>query len=263
MPRKDLRISRRMLLTWFMLGGFILLFAPQRWTDQLQFTFDRIFSWPLSMGRNISLTARMPPVNIVSRREYNQLQNHLANVTKQRDLAYEEIKKLSGLSSKFPLGNAKLVLAGIIRASIDESYNEFVINRGANQGLAKGRFVLGDNSIIGTISDVSAHRAKVKLITNTTSKIPVTIAQANVPGLLEGTGSNSAKIPLIPLKHKIKVGDIVYARQEPGLLDAPIIIGRIAECKKGDDDPLLWDITVEPVCDIERLKDVAVITMNP
>ena len=215
------------------------------------------------MGRNISLTARMQPVNVVSRREYNQLQNHLANVIKQRNQAYEEIKKLSGLSSKFPLGSAKLVLAGIIRASIDKSYNEFSIDRGANQGLAKGQFILGDNSIIGTISDVSAQGAKVKLITNTTSTIPVTIAQSNVSGLMEGAGSNSAKIPLIPLKHRIKVGDIVYALKEPGLLDAPIIIGRIDECKKDDGDPLLWDITVVPVCDIERLKEVAVIIMNP
>ncbi len=215
------------------------------------------------MGRNISLTARMQPVNVVGRREYNQLQNHLANVIKQRDQAYAEIKKLSGLSDKFPLGSAKLVLAGIIRASTDKSYSEFTINRGANQGLAKGQFILSDNSVIGTISDVSAHRAKVRLITNTTSKIPVTIAQSNVSGLMEGTGHNSANIPLIPLKHRIKVGDIVYARKEPGLLEAPIIIARVTECKKDDGDPLLWDITVVPVCEIERLKDVAVIIMNP
>ena len=215
------------------------------------------------MGRNISLTARMPPVNVVGRREYNQLQNHLANVIKQRDQAYEEIKRLSGLSDKFPLGSAKLVSAGIIRASIDKSYSEFTINRGANHGLAKGQFILGDNSIIGTISDVSAYRAKVEPITSTTSTIQVTIAPSNVSGLMKGTGHNSAKIPLIPLKHRIRVGDIVYARKEPGLLEAPIIIGRVAECKEDDGDPLLWDITVEPVCDLERLKDVAVIIVNP
>lgn len=253
-----------MLLTWFMLAGFIFLFLPQRWTNQFQFAFDRIFSWPLSMGRNISLTARMPPArDVVSRREYNQLQNHLANVIEQRDEAYEEIKKLSGLSDKFPLGSAKLVLAGIIRAPIDKSHNEFSIDRGANEGLAKDQFVLADNSIVGTISGISAHTAKVELITNAASKIPVTIAQSNVPGLMEGTGHNSAKIPLIPLKHRIEVGDIVYARKEPGRLETPIIIARVAECKKDEGNPLLWDITVVPVCDIGRLRDVAVIVMNP
>jgi rod shape-determining protein MreC len=216
------------------------------------------------MGRNISLTARMPPPSdVVSRREYNLLQNHLATVIKQLDQANEEIEKLSGLRKKFPLGSAKLVSAGIIRDSIDESYSEFIIDRGANHSLAKGQFILADNSIIGTISDVSARRAKVKLLTNTESEIPVTIAQSNVSRLMKGTGSDSAKIPLIPLKHRIKVGDMVYAQRKPGLLEYPIIIARVIECKKDDDDPLLWDITVEPVCDIKRLRDVAVIIMKP
>ena len=252
------------MLTWFMLGGFIFLFLPQRWTDQLQFTFDRIFSWPLSMGRNISLTARMPPPSdVVSRREYSLLQNHLATVIKQLDQANEEIEKLSGLREKFPLGSAKLVSAGIIRDSIDESYSEFIIDRGANHSLAEGQFILADNSIIGTVSDVRARRAKVKLITSAESEIPVTIAQSNVSRLMQGTGSDSAKIPLIPHKRNIKVGDIVYAQRKPGLLEYPIIIARVTECKKDDDDPLLWDITVEPVCDIRRLRDVAVIIMKP
>ncbi|KPL24313.1 MAG: hypothetical protein AMJ75_04080 [Phycisphaerae bacterium SM1_79] len=252
-----------MLLTWFMLSGFIILFAPQRWTNEFQFAFARIFSWPLSVGRSISLAGRMPPTaDVVGRREYNQLQNHLANVIQQRDQAYQEIKKLSGLRRRFPLEAARLVSAGIITASMDKSQNEFIIDRGQSDGLAKGQFVLGDNSIIGTISDVSGYRAKVRLITNSTSKIPVKIAQLNVQGLMEGTGRGSAKIPLIPQKHRVKVGDIVYARNQAGLLDTPIIIARVAECKRDDDNPLLWDITTEPVSDMLMLRDVTVIVMD-
>jgi hypothetical protein len=41
-----------------------------------------------------------------------------------------------------------------------------------------------------------------------------------------------------------------------------MIIGKVAECKRDDENPSLWDITVEPACDIERLNDVAVIVMN-
>ena len=46
--------------------------------------------------------------------------------------------------------------------------------------------------------------------------------------------------------------------------------GRIIEngnygwwCKSNDENPLLWDITVKPACDIKTLTDVAVIVMNP
>jgi len=37
----------------------------------------------------------------------------------------------------------------------------------------------------------------------------------------------------------------------------------VALCERNKESPLLWDITVEPVCDIETLSDVAVIVMNP
>lgn len=268
MARKRTRVSKRMLFTYCLLGGFIILFAPQSLTNKFQFTFARVFSWPLGLGRNITLVANAPTVavrnraEVVSRREYNQLQNHLANVIQQLEQAQQDIKKLSGLRSTLPFEGVKWVLAGIITASIDESRSEFIVDRGETDGLAKGQFVIGDNSIIGTISDVSANRAKVTLITDRTSKIPVNINQVNVHGLMEGAGGNSAKIPLIPQKQPVKAGDNIYVPKKPGLLDAPIITAKVVECKKSDENPLLWDITLKPVCDIEKLSDVTIIVTD-
>jgi hypothetical protein len=37
----------------------------------------------------------------------------------------------------------------------------------------------------------------------------------------------------------------------------------VAQFKRDDKNPLFWDITVVPACDIEQLEDVAVIIMNP
>ena len=79
---------------------------------------------------------------------------------------------------------------------------------------------------------------------------------------MQGTGGNSAKIPMLSTKHKVKVGDIVYADKKIGLLDDLMIIGKVAQCKEGV-EPLLWDITVKPVCNIESLNSVAIIVMNP
>jgi hypothetical protein len=64
------------------------------------------------------------------------------------------------------------------------------------------------------------------------------------------------------LKSKAKIGEEVFALKEPRFLDAPVIIGRVSRCERNDELPSLWDITVEPACDIEKLEDVAVIIMN-
>jgi len=255
-----------MLFTWFMLAGFILLFAPQNLTNKFQLAFARIFRWPLSIGRSISLSANTQSArggltDVVSRREYNKLQNHLANLTEQLYQEHQKVENLSGLRDRLPLKGAKLVLADVIGAFTDGLRSEFIINRGENDGLAQGQFVLGDNSIIGTISYVSSRTALVKLVTDSTSKIAVKIAELN--RVMQGSGSNSAKVRLLSIKHKVKIGDVVYARKKPGFLDVPMIIGTVAQCKRDDENPSLWDITVKPACDIEKLNRVSVIIMNP
>jgi len=264
MARKRFRVSERILLSWFMLGGLIFLFTPQKLTNKFQFAFARIFSWPLSLGRNISLSARVhQPVikDVVSRRKYNRLQNYLANVTEELFQERQRFEMLSGLRNRFVWEGVDFILADVITAFIDGSQREIIINRGKIDGLTEGQFVLGDNSIIGKISDVSSRSARVKLITDPTSKIAVRIAELNVSRIMEGNSNNSVEVRLI--KHKIRLGSNVYADKEPGFLDAPMIVGRVSECRRNDEIPLLWDIMVKPACDIETLNSVAVIIMNP
>jgi len=249
-----------MLFAWFMLAGFILLFVPQNLTNKFQFAFAHIFRWPLSIGRNISLSARtrQPLTDMASRREYN---HHITNLEKWLEQEHKKVEKLSGLRDRFALEDVKFILADVIPAS-DRSANKLIINRGKNYGIRQGQFVLGDNSIIGTISNVSFRSAQVKLVTDPTSKIAVKIAGLNTGRVMQGDGNNAAKILMLSTKHDVKVGDVVYADKKIGFLDDLIVVGKVEQCKRGD-EPLLWDITVKPVCDIERLNSVAVIIMNP
>jgi rod shape-determining protein MreC len=245
-----------------MLGGFIFIFAPERVTNKFQFAFIRTFGWPLGIGRNITLAANTPPsTDVVSRREYNQLRNHLANIIRQRNQAQKDIEKLSGLRIKPSWEQMNFVLADVITVS-DGLQNELIINRGSDDHVVKEQFVVGDNSIIGTISSVSTHGAKVKLFTDPTSKIPINVDQLDVVRIMQGAGGNSAKIKLLQINHKAKKGDIVFADKKPGYLDVPMIIGKITQCTRDDKAPSLWDITVEPVCDVQRLNYVAVIVTS-
>ena len=134
------------------------------------------------------------------------------------------------------------------------------INCRKTDGLAKDQFVLGDECIIGTISDVfpQISKAKVLLISDPVSKIAVKIA--DLKGIMKGSGNNWAKIEM--LKNEIKVGENVFALKKPGFLDAPMIVGKVSECNRNQKNPSLWDITVVPACDIEQLEDVAIIIMN-
>ena len=256
-----------MLFTWFMLAGFIFLLAPQSLTNKFQFAFARIFRWPLSIGRNISLAARIrQPLKEPFDQKETQYRNYIANLEAQLAQERRKVEQLSGLRTRRPLEGAKLMPADVITASIDRLHSEMTINRGAEDGLSKGQFVLADNSIIGTISETSSRTARVKLFTDPASKIAVAvkIGKLNVERIMQGAGNDSARIQLLQTEHKVKAGEIIYASKTAQVtLDAPMIIGTIAQCKRDDENPSLWDITVKPACDLQKITTITVIIMNP
>ena len=273
MAKNTTKTSGRMLFTWFMLAGLIFLFAPQKLTNKFQFAFVRILRQPLSIGRNISLSAsrliaseqsrRAGTTGPVSSERYNRLHNHLANVTEWLKQERQKVEKLSGLRDRPVWKGVNFMLADVIAASVNELRCELIINRGQKDGLAKNQFVLAYESIVGTISKVDTRTAQVRLTTDPASKIAVKIAKLNMDRIMQGNGNNSTKVQLVSTKYKIKIGDIVYAQKRPGYLGTPVIAGTVAQCKNNDKNPLLWDITVKPACDIESLTDVAIIVMNP
>ena len=263
-------VSGRMLFIWFMLAGLIFFFAPPKITNKFQFGFVRIFRKPLSIGRNISLSAsrlmaseQSVSEEAVSRERYNRLHNHLANVTEWLKQEREKVEKLSGLRDRPVWKGVDFVLADVIAASVNGLRGELIINRGEKDGLTKDQFVLASESIIGTLWKVDNRTAQVKLISDPTSKMAVKIANFDMDRIMHGEGNCSASVKLVPTKYSIKSGGIVYAQKRPGFLSSPVIVGTVAECKSNDENPLVWDITVKPVCDIKGLTDVAVIVMNP
>ena len=150
--------------------------------------------------------------------------------------------------------------------TLSDTRGELIINCGQNDGLATNQFVMADVSIIGTISDVDTSTARVKLFTDKTSSVAVTIGESKVRRLMQGIGNNSAKIiPKIAATNKISVGDKVFAQKAPGLLDVSMIAGIVTQCIRDDKEPSVWDITVQPACDIAQIeiKDVTVMIMNP
>ena len=247
-----------MLFTWFLLAGLIVLFAPQSITNKLQLSFSRVFQIPLSVGRGLTLSARAPTESR-DEIENREFENHIANLTEQLRQERQKFEQLSGVADRLPFEGVDLVAADVFVNKVGLR-GELVINRGRNEGLAPGQFVLGCESVIGTISSVDDRTAKVRLITDPESILKIKIGNRGIGGVMQGSGTNLSKIPNLRIdKHPVKAGDIVYAQAFPG---ASMIAGQITKCGIDPMSPYCWDITVEPVCDIESLQSVLVIIMN-
>ncbi len=278
MVSRQIRVPDRVLFISLLLGGLILLFAPQSLTGKFQFAFVRVFSWPLRMGTNAALSvsglmgsAQGSPGDLVSREKYDTLHNRLANVTEWLRQERQKVERLSGLRARPVWKGVDFVLADVVVISTDGVRRELVVNRGQEDGLALGQYVLSEESVVGTICAVDARTARVRLITDAESKMAVKMeapsgvphGRSNADRIMQGDGRRSAKVLLVPTTQKVQAGALVYAQKKPAFLGTPVIVGTITECAANKENPLLWDITVTPTCDIEHLTDVAVIVMNP
>jgi len=202
---------------------------------------------------------------MVDRRDYERLQNHLADVTEWLYQEHQKVQKLQKLRSRGVLQGAGFVLSDVIAASVELTRADIIINRGSEDHISNGQFVLAENSVIGRVSEAAARQSKVVLVTDPSARTPVILKTADrrIEAVMRGAGSSSAKISLISCEYQVKDGDEVFVCKDTGYLDSPLIVGRIAQCRKNEENPLLWDITVRTVCDLERLKSVAVVIMNP
>ena len=268
MARNQVRLSQSSLFACLMLIGLICLFTPENVTGKFHFAFIRLMPVSvLNSGlRMLSSAAKKDsPSEHVPRRLYEQMENYAANLRAQRDDLHQRLQKIAKMRSSIGLDNAAIVTADVISSNITGTSHELIINQGGDNGLKNGQFVLGDNSIIGVVSDVSSRTAKVRLISDPGCKVPVKIcaSDAYIRWKMEGDGKVSARIRMLPKTYDIAVGDIVYIDKKPGFLDTPIIAGKVIKCKPDDDNPLLWDITVKPASNLDSLAAVTVVVMNP
>lgn len=274
MTGKWVKTSKRMTLTYCVLGGLIFLFSPASVTGRLQLAYARLFSWPLSVGRQVTVASRTAPLNEAGRTldthrqlqdklaklqaQHRKLRNHLANREAQLDEAQRKIDELARLRSIPEWNRMGFQQAGVISVT-GQAQSELMVDRGQDDGLAVGQYVLGDLSMIGVVSAVSAQTARIKLITDPTSRIPVRVEELDARGVMVGRGSGVAEISQVPAGRQARPGDRVYALNTPGFPSVPVVAAEVVDSRRDTDNPMLWSIRVRTVCDIANLTSVAVI----
>lgn len=266
MARRRFRFSVGVVFVGLFFLAMFFFLVPSRYTTQINYLFVKVTSPVLGLFPKTSRQSQ----DMVSREEYNKLEEVHAKVYAQLLSLQSDYEKLSGIRQKLPETEGKIMIAKVVRSSLSGLRSELVIDKGAEDHLRVGQYVLSSEqcTVIGTISEVVEGMARVRLVTDPKHHLPVSIlcedSQNYVSGQLQGKNSEMAKIPLIRRgKHALQVGDIVYASAQRGFLGIELIVGNISELKPDDGEPLLWDISVKPIHDFSRLSDVAIVVMDP
>ena len=138
------------------------------------------------------------------------------------------------------------VLARVVSRTSDDIFHGLVIDRGTEDGIAADQPVIfGDGIIIGKIIEVKPRSASVLLLTDTRSKLAVSIENAKeTTGVLEGDRGLSMMITLIPQTEAVAVNDVIVTSGiEPGIRRG-LVIGTIEKVSRETQDPFQTAVVV-------------------
>ena len=124
-----------------------------------------------------------------------------------------------------------------------------LVNAGADQGVVKGMAAVNERGLVGRVIEVGRRSARVLLLTDFNSRVPVMVEPSRDQAILAGDNSREPGLIFLPLHPRMAVGQRVVTSGRGGVLPPGLAVGVISAI---DEDK----VAVAPVVDWDRLEYV-------
>lgn len=247
------------ILMLFLIGLFLLWRIDSPRVERLRANLvDRVvpsFEWALvpvtrvsQMIEGFQSYARIYEQNQELRRELQQMKAWKEAATQ---LEQENARLLD-------LNNVRLdarlsYVSGVVLADSGSPFRQSVLlNIGTRDGVLDGWAAMDGIGLVGRISGVGNQTSRVILLTDTNSRIPVTIQPSGQRALMVGDNTIFPPIDFIELPDLVRPGDRVVSSGDGGVFPAGLLVGHVAQ---GNDRRL----RVRLAADYERLEFLRVL----
>lgn len=205
----------------------------------------------LTMAEGFQSYARIYEQNQELRRELQQMKAWKEAAVQ---LEQENAKLLA--QNQVRLDPKLTSVSGVVMADSGSPFRQSVLlNVGSRDGIVDGWATMDGLGVVGRISGVGKTTARVVLLTDNSSRIPVTLQPSGQRAIL--TGDNSPLPPLNFVEHpeRIKPGDQVVSSGDGGVFPSGLLVGQVVE-KNGR-------LRVRLAADYERLEFLRVLRSHP
>lgn len=121
--------------------------------------------------------------------------------------------------------------------------------------VVRGNAVVNADGLVGYIIEVGRKYARVLLITDVNSKIPILLSTSSWPALALGKNTKTLQLDFLPLEAKPEIGELVLTSGHGGILPAGVPVGRVISVS---DDAVF----LEPSVVLEQISFVSVLTQS-
>ena len=169
--------------------------------------------------------------------------------------ANERLTKLLTLKNSL---NLPAISANVIGEDGYPWFKSITIDRGEVDNVREGYPVVAAAGIVGQVTKVSPHTARVLLFTDHASAISGMVQRTRARGIVKGKGANRCNLEFTMREDDVKVGDIVISSGIGRIFPKGLPIGEVTMVKKGEYG-IFQSIEIRPVVDLARIEEVLVL----
>jgi rod shape-determining protein MreC len=163
-----------------------------------------------------------------------------------------ENQSLQALLNVKPDPQHRFITARVVGDSGNAFVKSALVAAGQADGVQKGQAVLSGDGVVGRIIEAGQNSARVLLLTDFNSRVPVTVEGSRQKVMLAGTNGDMPMLKYLPQDSDIKEGTRIMTSGNGGVFKSDLPIGTVVLGKEGA-------LYVKLYADISRLTHVRVV----
>ncbi len=144
-------------------------------------------------------------------------------------------------------------VTGVVLADSGSPFRQSVlVNIGSRDGVMDGWATMDGLGLVGRIAGVGRNTARVILLTDSNSRIPITVQPSGQRAIVAGDGTANPLIAFLESPELVRPGDRVVSSGDGGIFPAGLLVGQVAQTRDGR-------LRVRLAADYERLEFLRVL----
>lgn len=152
-----------------------------------------------------------------------------------------ENRQLRGLLGTVNEPEARSVSARVVADSGGAFAQSILITAGNGNGVAKGQSVVTGEGLVGRVTQAGYRSARVLLVTDINSRIPVRVGEAGDRAILAGDNSPRPRLIYLGVNTAVAPGDRIVTSGDAGVFPPGLPVGRVV---MADDATVLIELFV-------------------
>lgn len=221
-----------------------------------------VSSWVYSVANNVTSYFNLHENNEDLNRRNADLQAQVIELTERLQRYEQQEMPLSPIIPD-SLRHYQFVVARVINNSVIRPHNYITIDRGAKDGIRPEMGVIDQNGIVGVVSVVGPHSARIISLLNPIFRLSCKIKHNDIFGSLvwDGKDSRYAILEELPRQTEFKPGDTIVTSGYSAMFPPGIPVG-IIENGNNSRNENFFSLRIRLLTDYTKLNNVQVVINN-